>query len=262
MSARVFDSLFSWPRVAGSVSVRDRWHWTLMSPNRGPREPVCIAALAPRQASGAASSVRHSATPPPRWRPCAPPARLSHAVSTTSRTSVVGREHTAAAGRAVGLAPGAADARRTIRDRAAASCRLRADHDRPITQPARDPDTIGAGTLARRDDQAAHRRLRPGAVQRVHAPIPPAVSPYADPEYRAALELLARGEHRCAYCGAVASSPDHVPAIAEHRHVRGSGCCRLVPACRRCNYGRGARLTNRRRRRSSPTRLAPGSGSL
>jgi len=92
------------------------------------------------------------------------------------------------------------------------------------------------------------------------------VTAYGDSAYRVARELL-RVEvvacvHRGPRCTGRATSPDHVPALAEHAHVAGSGCCVLVPSCRACNYGRGAALVNRRRRRAAPARLVPGSGTL
>lgn len=84
--------------------------------------------------------------------------------------------------------------------------------------------------------------------------------PYTDPEYRAALDVLRHNAVGCWRCGARATTPDHVPPLAEHVHVRGSGCCQLRPACAPCNLADGARLTNRRRRSASTSRLAAGSG--
>lgn len=85
--------------------------------------------------------------------------------------------------------------------------------------------------------------------------------PYAEAEYRAALVVLGAGEHRCWHgCGRVATSPDHVPALADHRHVAGSGCCRLLPSCRPCQHRTGAATGNRRRRGRTVARLGPGSG--
>jgi hypothetical protein len=37
---------------------------------------------------------------------------------------------------------------------------------------------------------------------------------------------------------------DHVPALSRHRHVEGSGCCRLEPQCARHSAQQGARLRN------------------
>lgn len=82
--------------------------------------------------------------------------------------------------------------------------------------------------------------------------------PYAEPAYRAARHVIGAGGHRCWYgCGRPAEVPDHVPPLAEHRHVSGSGCCELRPACRACNERAGAMLGNRRRRVS---RLGAGTG--
>ena len=87
--------------------------------------------------------------------------------------------------------------------------------------------------------------------------------PYAEADYRAARAWLAANPTPCARgCGRPATSPDHVPALADHDHVPGSGCCRLVPSCAPCNLARGAAVGNRRRRVTSRTRLAPGSGSV
>jgi hypothetical protein len=51
--------------------------------------------------------------------------------------------------------------------------------------------------------------------------------------------LLARYPN-CWICGAPgANSADHVPALWQHRHVEGSGCCVLKPAHLHCNVRRG-----------------------
>ncbi|HEY6416343.1 MAG TPA: hypothetical protein VIX41_08900 [Acidimicrobiales bacterium] len=71
---------------------------------------------------------------------------------------------------------------------------------------------------------------------------------YGERVYREAKQVLARTPTPCSWgCGRRATTPDHVPALAAHRHIPGSGCCVLVPACGPCNYGRGARLRNRTR---------------
>jgi 5-methylcytosine-specific restriction endonuclease McrA len=69
------------------------------------------------------------------------------------------------------------------------------------------------------------------------------------------LVVLVRDGHCCAWCGALATTVDHVHPLAE-------GGARLDPAnlvacCVRCNSRRGQQVTTRRRRASS---LAPGSG--
>lgn len=80
----------------------------------------------------------------------------------------------------------------------------------------------------------------------------------ADPAYRQAVRLLAAGDYRCWHgCGRRATSPDHVPALIDHDHTPGSGCCELRPSCPTCNYSSGAAVGNRRRRARS---LTPGAG--
>jgi len=82
---------------------------------------------------------------------------------------------------------------------------------------------------------------------------------YREPDYRAAVVALRADTFRCWHgCGRRATTPDHVPALAEHRHVPGSGCCQLRPSCVPCNLTTGAAVGNRRRR--STARLAIGSG--
>ena len=72
--------------------------------------------------------------------------------------------------------------------------------------------------------------------------------PYGEREYRAAVALLARRPEPCwRGCGRLATTPDHVPALAEHFHIAGSGCCELRPSCQPCNLDHGARLGARRR---------------
>jgi hypothetical protein len=76
------------------------------------------------------------------------------------------------------------------------------------------------------------------------------LSPYNDPEYRAARAWLkAHPDTECWHpnCTAPATTIDHVPALAEHHHQRGTRCCRLQPACAPCNLGSGAALGNRMR---------------
>lgn len=46
--------------------------------------------------------------------------------------------------------------------------------------------------------------------------------------------------------GAVADSADHDPPIRQHRHVPGSGCCRLVPACVACQHKQGGLIRSGR----------------
>jgi hypothetical protein len=46
----------------------------------------------------------------------------------------------------------------------------------------------------------------------------------------------------CHGCGAPATELDHVPALAEHVHVNGSGCCTYAPACADCQRRQGGEL--------------------
>src|SRR5882672_1705931 len=60
-------------------------------------------------------------------------------------------------------------------------------------------------------------------------------SPYG-PAYQRTRRLLLAGRPWCVHCLAegrrvVATEADHQPPLARHRHVDGSGCCRLVPSC-------------------------------
>lgn len=81
---------------------------------------------------------------------------------------------------------------------------------------------------------------------------------YGEREYRAARAVIRTNNYPCWYgCGRRAVTPDHVPPLAAHQHVAGSGCCALRPACAACNTAAGAALGNRRRARLG---LAPGSG--
>jgi 5-methylcytosine-specific restriction endonuclease McrA len=77
---------------------------------------------------------------------------------------------------------------------------------------------------------------------------------------RVRLVVLERDEHRCRWCGAEATTVDHVRALAD-------GGARLDPdnlaaSCGACNYARGARVANRRRRARGRARsgLTAGTG--
>lgn len=48
--------------------------------------------------------------------------------------------------------------------------------------------------------------------------------------------------------GARATEVDHVPPVSRHRHVDGSGCCRLQPACGPCQRRQAVDLANETRR--------------
>jgi hypothetical protein len=54
--------------------------------------------------------------------------------------------------------------------------------------------------------------------------------------YRRFRDQLARSPVLCEHCHRdQATEPDHEPPIGMHHHREGTGCCRLVPSCRRCN---------------------------
>ena len=74
--------------------------------------------------------------------------------------------------------------------------------------------------------------------------------PYNDGSYRAARAwLTAHPDTVCHLegCTAPATTIDHKPAIAQHQHIRGSGCCTLHPMCGPHNYGHGGRLVHQLR---------------
>lgn len=55
--------------------------------------------------------------------------------------------------------------------------------------------------------------------------------------YQRARALLLAGNPACVWCGAPATTADHVPSIAEVGHPHLS----LVPSCLPCNVGRRAK---------------------
>jgi hypothetical protein len=60
-------------------------------------------------------------------------------------------------------------------------------------------------------------------------------------------ELLA-GNPWCAHCTELpAEVADHQPPLCLHDHREGSGCCVLVPSCRRCSYRQAGLLGGARR---------------
>lgn len=88
------------------------------------------------------------------------------------------------------------------------------------------------------------------------------VRPYAEAEYVAARRQVVAEVLACHVPGCTnrATTVDHVPALADHRHTPGAHCCDLRPACAPCNYGAGAHLGNRRRRTLGAAHLRPGTG--
>ena len=61
-----------------------------------------------------------------------------------------------------------------------------------------------------------------------------------------ARELLLADNPLCEYCDNVATVADHVPPIAQHVHVEGSGCCTYVPSCASCSAKQGGQMTKTR----------------
>lgn len=88
---------------------------------------------------------------------------------------------------------------------------------------------------------------------------------YRSRAYRAFKQTLAARYIPCALqlpgCTDRADTPDHDPPLALHRHVEGTGCCQLRPACRACNAKIGcwrvANIRMGRRVRPLPTRRPP-----
>jgi hypothetical protein len=72
--------------------------------------------------------------------------------------------------------------------------------------------------------------------------------PHYGARHRAERAAVLAASRVCHWCGGYATTGDHEPAIALHRHIEGSGCCRQVPACVPCNSKRGAWTARARRR--------------
>lgn len=89
---------------------------------------------------------------------------------------------------------------------------------------------------------------------------------WAHQQHGARLKRAAIGTHcpiQLPGCDRVMANPrrmdaDHVPSLAQHTHVKGTGCCTLVVTCRHCNRSKGATQGNRQRGRSAvvPVRRA------
>ena len=78
-------------------------------------------------------------------------------------------------------------------------------------------------------------------------------------DYQAARRAVLVGAPTCAFgCGAVATTADHRPALADHHHIEGTGCCQLVPSCAPCNAHHGAVLGHQIR--AAGARLRRGGG--
>jgi len=65
--------------------------------------------------------------------------------------------------------------------------------------------------------------------------------PYGTAHQRRRRALIRPGA-RCHLCGAPATELDHVPPLALHHHIEGSGCCRSLPACGDCQRKQAAEL--------------------
>lgn len=74
---------------------------------------------------------------------------------------------------------------------------------------------------------------------------------HSDPEYTRLKARLKATPTRCQLdlpgCTIHATTLDHQPRLMDHPHVRGTGCCQLVPACHHCNSSDGASAGNTRR---------------
>lgn len=74
-------------------------------------------------------------------------------------------------------------------------------------------------------------------------------SPYGPAYERERRRLIGRPcAMRLVCSGARATEAGHVPPLARHRHIEGSGCCRLVPACGPCQRREAVELANETRR--------------
>ncbi len=70
----------------------------------------------------------------------------------------------------------------------------------------------------------------------------------SDPEYRRARRLVLAGSPECVWCGAPATTVDHVVEMDRFADPREAhAMTNLVPACRPCNSSRGAVYGNRKR---------------
>ncbi len=64
--------------------------------------------------------------------------------------------------------------------------------------------------------------------------------PAYDGHYQRVRALMLDPPVACSHCRkAVATTLDHDPPLAMHRHVKGSRCCRLIPSCEACNASGG-----------------------
>ena len=97
-----------------------------------------------------------------------------------------------------------------------------------------------------------HPRLHRDHLLRRLADQGAALRAHNDPEYTRAKRALRANPQPCqlrlAGCTGLATTLDHQPRLMDHTHVRGTGCCRLVPACLHCNLSDGGSAARRRER--------------
>jgi len=85
-----------------------------------------------------------------------------------------------------------------------------------------------------------------------------ASTPWSEVSYRRFRDQLARSPVLCEHCHrAQATEPDHIPPVGMHQHVEASGCCRLVPSCRRCNRSAARLVVEGRWRPGAATDALP-----
>jgi len=64
--------------------------------------------------------------------------------------------------------------------------------------------------------------------------------PHNEAGYRRARRLTLGSGVLCAHCKTeLATTLDHYPPLAMHKHRAGTGCCRLIPSCAECNAAGG-----------------------
>lgn len=69
----------------------------------------------------------------------------------------------------------------------------------------------------------------------------PSGDPYGNAHQRRRRAVIRPGAV-CEWCGEPASELDHLPPLAVHHHIEGSGCCRYVPSCGPCQRKQAAEL--------------------
>lgn len=105
----------------------------------------------------------------------------------------------------------------------------------------------------RRWPDLADSRLSSGLVPRPESPYDWSYQR----ERRALLDQGRRCQLRLACSGVRANSADHDPPLALHDHVKGSNCCRLVPACLDCQRVQGKEVARQLRLAALPHAPVP-----